>query len=133
MKRILTALWLGLAFATPAAAQSEAIEDVIAGQFGEFREDDFVAAFDYASPMIQGIFRTPENFGMMVRQGYPMVWRPAEWTFLDLREAGGRLFQRVEVTDAQGATHLLEYRMVETETGWKIDGVMLIKAPGVAA
>jgi len=118
---------------TPAArADSQSIRDVISSQIDAFLADDVVAAFDHASPTIQRIFGTPERFGEMVQQGYPMVWRPAEVTFLSTEERGGRLFQNVMVRDADGALHILEYEMIEGASGWKIDGVRL-RAPAAGA
>ena len=46
------------------------------------------AAFDYASPTIRGIFGSPDRFGAMVQQGYPMVYRPSEVRYLERREFG---------------------------------------------
>lgn len=125
------ALWLGLVVAAP--AQNREIEAVIGNQIEAFKADDFVTAFTFASPTIRQVFRTPETFGQMVRQGYPMVWRPSELRFLDLREVAGTLWQRVQITDAEGRVHLLDYQMVETEIGWKINAVQILQAPGVAA
>ncbi|MFY8146149.1 MAG: DUF4864 domain-containing protein, partial [Rhodobacter sp.] len=93
-------------------ARNPAIETVIQQQFDAFRAEDVGTAFSFASPNIKGMFGTPENFGRMVRNGYPMVWRPAEVQFLDLREVAGNLWQRVMVTDQAGRTHLLDYQMV---------------------
>jgi hypothetical protein len=62
--------------AAPAFAQEVEIAETINGQMEAFRGQDVVGAFAYASPLIQGIFGTPENFGKMVEQGYPMVWTP---------------------------------------------------------
>ncbi len=124
-------LWLGLTF--QAAAQDTEIQGVIGDQIEAFKADDFATAFTYASPSIQGIFRTPENFGRMVSQGYPMVWRPADVKFLDLREQAGSLWQRVMITDGKGAVHLLDYRMLQTENGWKINGVQILKSDELSA
>ena len=120
----------------PAAAQearNPAIETVIQQQFDAFRAEDVGTAFSFASPNIKGMFGTPENFGRMVRNGYPMVWRPAEVQFLDLRRVAGNLWQRVMVTDQAGRTHLLDYQMVETGQGWQINGVQLLPQAGVGA
>ena len=114
-------------------ARNPAIETVIQQQFDAFRAEDVGTAFSFASPGIKGMFGTPENFGRMVRNGYPMVWRPAEVQFLDLREVAGNLWQRVMVTDQAGRTHLLDYQMVETGQGWQINGVQLLPQPGVGA
>jgi hypothetical protein len=57
--------------------RNPAIETTIQNQLNAFIADDFATAFTFASPNIKGIFGTPENFGAMVTQGYPMVHRPA--------------------------------------------------------
>ena len=99
---------------------------MIADQIEAFEADDFETAFGFASPGIRAIFGTPSRFGQMVREGYPMVWRPGEVRFSDLAERGGRTVQRVLVTDAAGALYVLEYEMVEGEQGWRIDGVRVL-------
>ena len=114
-------------------ARNPAIETVIQQQFDAFRAEDVGTAFSFASPGIKGMFGTPENFGRMVRDGYPMVWRPAGVQFLDLRRVAGNLWQRVMVTDQAGRTHLLDYQMVETAQGWQINGVQLLPQTGVGA
>ena len=116
-----------------ADAQEQEIEGVISNQLEAFKADDFEQAFTFAAPNIQGIFRTPENFGVMVQRGYPMVWRPADVTFLDLREQSGLFIQTVRIEDAQGTVHLLAYSMTQTAEGWRISGVQILEAPGVNA
>lgn len=114
--------------ATPVDANPDAVRDTIRSQIDAFLADDFDTAFSFASPNIQGIFGTPENFGAMVRGGYPMVWRPADVRFLDLRDEGGFLWQNILVTDGNGQRHVLEYQMIRLESGWKINGVRYLKA-----
>ncbi len=133
MRAFLLTLALMLGLAGAAHAQSDEIEATIGAQLEAFKADDFERAFTYASPNIQGIFQTPDNFGRMVQGGYPMVWRPAEVTFLDLAETGGLLFQRVQIRDGEGRLHVLEYQMIETEEGWKINGVRILQAPPATA
>jgi hypothetical protein len=136
MRRLLLSLVLSLLPALSAPAQearNPAIETIIQQQFDAFRADDVGTAFSFASPNIKGIFGTPENFGMMVRNGYPMVWRPAEVQYLELREVAGNLWQRVMVTDQAGRTHLLDYQMVQTGQGWQINAVQLLPQAGVGA
>ena len=117
--------------AAPVPAQEAAIEGVISDQIEAFRADDFARAFTFASPMIKGMFRTPDNFGDMVRNGYPMVHRPAEVRFGDLAVEDGRLRQRVILRDGTGAYHALDYEMIETADGWKINGVRMVPMPDV--
>lgn len=115
----------------PALAQGSPIEDTITAQIEAFRADDFATAFGFASKTIQGIFGTPENFGLMVQNGYPMVYRPAEVQMLERRDIAGRIYQRVLVRDGAGRGFILDYQMVETAEGWRINGVELVPRPDV--
>ncbi len=113
--------------ATPAAADDAAIRQVIDAQIAAFEADDFAAAFEHASPAIRGVFGTPERFGQMVRQGYPMVHRPAELRYLEARDGGRGRLQRVLITDASGRIHLLEYEMIEADGRYLINGVRILR------
>jgi hypothetical protein len=131
MRFLLACLFLG--FGLPAAAQEEPIQSTITAQLDALKRDDFATAFTYASPNIKGIFGTPENFGKMVREGYPMVHRPSAVKMLDLREVAGGLWQRVLLTDGEGRSHVLDYQMIETAEGWQINAAHLLQAPGTGA
>ena len=136
MRRLLLALALSVAAAGGAISQEApdpAIQGVIQSQIDAFRADDFARAFTFASPAIKRIFQDPDRFGTMVREGYPMVWRPSAVEFGELREVAGALWQRVIVTDAEGRVHVLDYQMVPAGEGWQINGVQLLRAPDVGA
>lgn len=129
----LCVLWFGAVAAVAQSTPDPAIQSTISRQFDAFMKDDVDTAFSFASPNIKGIFGTPERFGQMVQNGYPMVWRPADVQFLGLREVAGGLWQRVMVTDQAGRTHMLDYQMIETPEGWQINAVQLLPAVGVGA
>ena len=133
MRALILSLTLVLAGLMPANAQQSEIQTIITSQMEAFKQDDFATAFTFAHPNIQGIFQTPENFGRMVAQGYPMVWRPSGVEYLPLREEGGRTFQDVRVTGPKGQKHLLEYSMTQTEKGWRISGVRILESNGLNA
>jgi hypothetical protein len=118
---------------TSANAQETPIESVISQQIQAFRADDFDRAFTFASPGIRGLFGSVENFQKMVTKGFPMVWRPTQVEFLALRVQDGRMLQRVRITDESGMVHVLDYAMLPTDDGWKINGVELLKKEGVNA
>ncbi|EEE37034.1 hypothetical protein RKLH11_869 [Rhodobacteraceae bacterium KLH11] len=126
MHRLLLAVTLSAGLASGACAQNAEIEANISAQIQAFRADDFATAFTFASPNIQRLFGDPDNFGAMVRNGYPMVWRPAEVRFLELRDVAGNLWQKVMITDGEGRVHLLDYQMIQQEGRWKINGVQLL-------
>lgn len=130
--------FLGLMLTLPVTAAAQdagdgaGIEAVIADQLGDFAARDVPGAWEDASPMIQGMFGSPENFGAMVENGYPMVWDNSEARFLELREEAGVLRQRVMVEDPEGRLWVLDYEMIELPGGWKINGVMVLPAPDLA-
>lgn len=126
MRRLLLALSLSVGLTSGAFAQNAEIEANIAAQIQAFKADDFATAFTFASPNIQRLFGNPDNFGAMVRNGYPMVWRPADVRFLELREISGTLWQKVMITDGDGRVHVLDYQMIRQDAGWKINGVQLL-------
>ena len=135
MLRLVVILTLFFAAAAPVSAQtaedSAGVQSTITAQMEAFKVDDFDRAFTYAAPNIQGMFGSAERFGMMVRNGYPMVHRPADVQYLDLREIGGALYQKVQVRDQAGTFHYLDYLMVQTPDGWQIAGVQFLPAPDV--
>ncbi len=130
MRHFLFSLLATLALCAPVRADEAAIRGVIASQIEAFQADDFATAFGFASPTIRQIFRTPENFGTMVRQGYPMVWRPADVEFLSTDMIDGQLWQNVMIRDQQGGLFILEYEMIPLGDGWKINAVRMREAPG---
>ncbi len=124
------ALMIGLAMwtlgALSAAADPEEIQSVIDRQLEAFQVDDFAGAMEFASPVLKRYFQTPENFQRMVIQGYPMVWRFDSVRFLENRVEDGVHWQRVMIRDLDGVVHVLDYRMTETDDGWRINGVQIL-------
>ena len=124
---------LSLTLGIEVNAQQAEIEGTISSQIEAFKSDDFEQAFTYATPNLQRLFQSPANFQRMVTHGYPMVSRPAEVQYLELQERAGDQFQKVRITDQKGMIHLLLYRMQQTEAGWRIGGVQILKVPGATA
>jgi Domain of unknown function (DUF4864) len=137
MRLAFAATLAGILAFSPLSAQeadSGAIQTVIQGQMDAFTAKDPVAAFTFASPMIKGMFGSPDNFGSMVSSSYPMIWSPTSVKYLGTRQAGAMLLQRVLVTDASGKSFLFDYDMVEVPPdGWKINGVYPVPDAGAGA
>ncbi|WP_297774355.1 DUF4864 domain-containing protein [uncultured Roseovarius sp.] len=102
---------------------------VISAQIEAFLAEDVDRAYNYASPFIQDKFGSPERFGDMVREGYPMVWQPSDVVFLEAEEIGGSLWQSVSIRDVSGKGWIVDYEMIESEGGWLINGVRVRRAP----
>ncbi len=135
MRSILIATFAALLTVLPvqAAEPADSIQDVIVSQIDAFGDNDLNAAFAHASPMIQSKFQSPENFGRMVRQGYPMIWRPSSYEMRELQETDQGLIQPVLFQDDVGRSFEAYYEMQQIEGVWRINGVYLREIPGVAS
>lgn len=134
MRTILASLFLMASMATAQAQERlPEVEQTIQNQLDAFLVDDFETAFTYASPNIKQLFGSSERFQEMVKNGFPMVWRPAEVTYLEQRQKGPFRIQNVLIRDANGVPHLLEYTLLETDQGWQIDGVRPLGNPPLGA
>lgn len=107
-------------------ADGAAIVGVIRKQLDAFQGDRAAEAFGYASPGIQQMFGTPDNFMAMVRQGYPPVYRPRSVDFGELITTEGRIVQKVLFIGPDGVPVIAEYFMERQPDGsWRIDGCRL--------
>lgn len=119
-------------FGAPQPARADPAADsraVIERQLDAFQRDDWDEAFEYASPGIQSIFRNPDRFGEMVRNGYPMVWRPSSVDFLGAVDQGGWIEQRLQIVDGAGEMFIARYRLEQVDGAWRIAGVWIERAP----
>lgn len=128
MFRTLIGLLAALLIAGPATAQDKAVQGVIGTQMEALRQGDFPGAYEMASPGIRGVFGPVENFERMLKQGYPEVLDPRLFRFMELEPRGERQAQVLMIEDRQGRVHMLEYMMIETEDGWRIDAVRRLPA-----
>lgn len=127
-----------LAATLPAAALDEpdrlAVRSAIERQLEAFRRDDAAAAYDLASPSIQGMFPTKDIFLEMVRRGYPPVYRPRSFEFGPTRDDDGLFEQAVRIQDGDGVEWDAVYSMERQPDGtWRISGCRLVKRPGDSA
>lgn len=102
---------------------AEAARAVIQSQLEAFQRQAVDDAYQYAAPNIRRIFPTPDVFGRMVKNGYPMVWDPAETEFLDAEPRGDAIVQRLRFVDRKGRPYLAEYMMLMVDGEWRIAGV----------
>ncbi len=111
-------------------ADGAAIARVITAQIEAFRRDDGDAAFAFATPGIQQQFGNSAHFMDAVKQGYPQVYRPRSFKFLDRASEDGKVMQRVEIVGPDGGLVTAIYDMSHQPDGsWRIDGCRLEKTP----
>lgn len=136
--RVLLVLFVIFGLSVPAAAQTAAdrtaVQGVIEQQLQAFLRDDGITAYSFAAPNIKGMYPSVEAFMAMVRQGYPPVYRPRDYSFQELTAETGYLKQEVEIVDAEGAFWTAVYTLrQEADGSWKITGCYLVKKPGGVA
>lgn len=113
-------------------AQEPAFETIISQQIEAFRAGDGSTAFSFASPTLQQLFGTPENFMQMVKRGYAAVQSPRRFSFTGVETGSqGRPVQVVEIVDEDGRIWTARYTFEQQSDGsWRIAAVTLEKAPG---
>ncbi len=112
--------------ATLRAADEKAVITVVQSQLAAFAADDAQKAFSFAAPAIQKMFETAPNFLAMVRQQYPVVYRPASTVFLKPETRDGQVVLRVQLTDADGRAWLAAYSLQQVNRQWRIAGCVVV-------
>ncbi len=128
-------LALGPARAAPvSAADAKAAQTVIQSQLNAFAADDAKRAFSYAAPSIRTQFGTADHFLLMVRQGYPMVYRPANVSFAKPELISGKLVQTVQFSDLEGAEWVATYHLErQRNKAWRISACVVEPRSGSSA
>ncbi|USG61843.1 DUF4864 domain-containing protein [Sneathiella marina] len=110
-----------------------AFQEIITSQIKAFQVDNADAAFAFATPKLQEIFRSPENFISMVKQGYAPVYRPKSFEFGPAELKNGQPTQIVTIVGPKGTLWAALYTFEQQSNGnWRISGVYLVKRPGAA-
>ena len=138
MRHALVTILLGFAIAVGTGARADVssadratIQTIIQNQIAAFQRDDGATAYSYASPTIQGLFPSPEQFMTMVRDGYRPVYRPRSVVFGEVIETLAGPVQRVYLTGPDGRGWVALYSLERQPDGsWKINGCRLIVDEG---
>ena len=106
------------------------VQDTISSQIDAFKQNDIKKAYTFAAPNIQAQFPSPEVFGLMVRNGYPVIWRPKSFKFTEFKDLGNRCIQRVLFQSYKGSLEYYDYILEKKDNAWKIAGVLTINLAG---
>jgi hypothetical protein len=112
-------------------ADEKTVREVVQGQLDALARDDADKAFSYAAPNVRKAVGTASDFLAMVRDGYPVVYRPASVAFLKPEGQGDQVIQRVHMLDADGESWLAIYSLQrQTNKTWRITGCAVVKNKG---
>lgn len=139
LKRLLTllaaascalALWAPAQAAALTPVDEKNVRAVVQGQLAAFAADDADKAFSYAAANIREALGTAAGFMAMVRNAYPVVYRPASVAFLKPENKDGQVIQRVQMVDASGDAWLAIYSLQREGTSWLITGCVVVANKG---
>lgn len=125
-------LFLNPVFASPfTAADEKSVRTVIENQLAAFAKDDANKAFSFAAPNVRQAVGSPAAFMTMVREGYPVVYRPASVAFLKPEGKNDEAVQRVQMLDAAGDSWLAVYSLQRQKNkSWQITACVVIENKG---
>lgn len=115
-------------FADEGGTVMEAVRYTISSQIDAFKQNDVKKAYTFAAPNIQAQFPSPDIFGLMVRNGYPIIWKPKSYKFTTFKDLGNRCIQRVLFQSYNGSLESYDYILEKNGSVWKIAGVLTIKS-----
>ena len=119
-----------IVFADEGRAVMEAVQNTISSQIVAFKKNDIEEAYTFAAPNIQAQFPNPETFGLMVRKGYPIIWKPKSFKFVNFKDLGDKCIQRVLFQSYNGSLETYDYILEKDNNLWKIAGVLTIRSAG---
>ena len=119
-----------LSFADDGGITMKEVQDTISSQIDAFKKNDIKKAYTFAAPNIQAQFPSPEVFGLMVRNGYPVIWKPKSFKFTRFKDLGNRCIQRVLFQSYNGSLETYDYILEKDDNLWKIAGVLSINLAG---
>jgi hypothetical protein len=109
----------------------KAVQTVVQSQLAAFAKDDADKAFSFAAPELRKTFGTSSAFMAMVKNSYPVVYRPASVAFLKPESSVDDVIQRVQMLDASGASWLAVYSLQrQKDKTWRISGCVLVANNG---
>ena len=116
--------------ANEGSAVMEEVHHTISSQIDAFKKNDVEKAYTFAAPNIQAQFPGPETFGLMVRNGYPIIWKPKSFKFVKFKDLGDKCIQRVLFQSYEGSLETYDYILEKNNNLWRIAGVLTIKSAG---
>ena len=107
------------------------VRAVVEGQLAALAKDDAVKAFSFAAPNVRETVGTATRFLAMVRNSYPMIYRPASTAFLKPEGHDDQVIQRVQMLDAGGNAWLAIYSLQrQKDKAWRITGCKVVANKG---
>jgi hypothetical protein len=126
---LLTAYLIAASGLAASAEDIGTAQSIISAQEQAFARDDAATAYGFAAPGIQSFYRSPDGFMFMVRNSYAPVYRHRSFVFGEVKVADGKIYQDVQIVDADGAAWDALYTLeTQADGSLKISACILKKA-----
>ena len=113
------------------AKDEKALQAVVQSQLAAFEADDATKAFSYAAPELRKAIGSPAAFIAMVKNSYPVVYRPASVIFLKAEGSANQAVQKVQMMDDSGTSYLAVYSLQrQKDKTWRISGCAVVENKG---
>ena len=113
------------------AKDEKAVQTVVQNQLAAFAKDDADKAFSYAAPELRKTIGSSAAFIAMIKNSYPVVYRPASVAFLKAEVSGDGVVQRVQMLNASGTSYLAVYSLQrQKDKTWRISGCAVVENKG---
>lgn len=109
------------------SSQEKEIQSVIRQQLDAFNFNDFEEAYRLASKQTQDQ-SSLDQYEEMVRTNYPQITKSIRASFGEIRFIPDptHAVVQVEITGFNHKKVTAEYRMIQENDGWKVDGITMI-------
>ncbi len=109
------------------SSQEKEIQSVIRQQLDAFNFNDFEEAYRLASKQTQDQ-SSLDQYEEMVRTNYPQITKSIRASFGEIRFTPDptHAIVQVEITGFNHKKVTAEYRMIQENDGWKVDGITII-------
>jgi hypothetical protein len=126
---LLTAYLIAASGLAASAEDIGTARSIISAQEQAFARDDAATAYGFAAPGIQSFYRSPDGFMFMVRNSYAPVYRHRSFVFGEVKVLEGKIYQDVQIIDADGAAWDALYTLeTQADGNLKISACVLKKA-----
>jgi len=113
----------GAKFRPTSKAERAAVIKTISAQLKAFNQENWKEAVKYQSDTLKGNFPTPEAFGAMIKQVYPVFVQPKKVEFGSAVSASGHVQIQVRLTGEDDSVTRAIYMMAKEKGNYRIEGV----------
>lgn len=105
------------------------VKNIIESQLSAFRKSDPAAAYKFASENAREKYSSAKSFFTMMRSACRALPGHVSYSFMDRREVGNKILQKIEFLNTDGSASTGFYKLVKNADGaWAVDGCLMLQA-----